>query len=151
MLTKGRAEKEDEATKYSAFAQWCGDLTRTKTDEINAGNEAIAKLNAEIEKAASHIRALSDRINELDEDVARWNKDQKSSTAVREAEALDYKATSLDYSETLSALSQAIAVLKKQAYNRAQVEGALLQVQKKNLVPVPVKSALAMFLQQAQP
>jgi uncharacterized protein YoxC len=148
MLVKGRAEKEEEAVKFSAFAQWCGDQTRIKNDEIAAGNQRMDELKATIEKDAAHIRALTDRIEELDEDVARWAKDQKSATTVREAEALDYKATSLDYSESLSALSQAIAVLKKQAYNRPQAEQALLQVQRSRIIPVSAKSALVAFLQQ---
>jgi hypothetical protein len=148
MLVKGRKEKEEEAVKFSAFSQWCGDQTRIKNDEIAAGNQRMEELNAAIEKDAAQIRALTDRIEELDEDVARWAKDQKSATTVREAEALDYKATSLDYSESLGALSQAIAVLKKQAYNRPQAEQALLQVQRSRMIPVSAKSALVAFLQQ---
>jgi len=31
MLAKGKQEKEDEATKFASFEQWCSDIKRTKT------------------------------------------------------------------------------------------------------------------------
>jgi len=153
MAAKGTAEKNEEAVKFSAFSQFCTDTTRTKTDEINAGNAKIEELNAFIEKSEATIRALTDRIEELDDDVARWNKDSKSARDVRDKENVDFKATVMDYSESLDALAQAITVLKKQAYDRPQAEllQSLLQVQRQRLIPLRAKSALASFLQQAQP
>jgi len=147
MKAKGIAEKEAEATRFSSFDQWCGDQKRTKTDEINAGTANIEKLAAGIEKDAVHIAKLTDRIEELEEDIARWAKDHKSTADVRSKEAEDYQATSADYGETLSALDEAIMVLKKKASKTAQAE-ALLQVSKLHLVPAGPKRALAIFLQQ---
>eukprot|EP00445_Apocalathium_hangoei_P029730 CAMPEP_0203935328 /NCGR_PEP_ID=MMETSP0359-20131031/73100_1 /ASSEMBLY_ACC=CAM_ASM_000338 /TAXON_ID=268821 /ORGANISM="Scrippsiella Hangoei, Strain SHTV-5" /LENGTH=151 /DNA_ID=CAMNT_0050865161 /DNA_START=9 /DNA_END=460 /DNA_ORIENTATION=+ len=115
MKQKGISEKEAESVRFSAFDQWCGDQKRVKTDEIIAGTERIEKLAAGIEKDAVHIAKLTDRIEEFEEDIARWAKDHKSTTDVRNKEAEDYRATSTDYGESLSALDEAIMVLKKKA------------------------------------
>merc|ERR1719271_356282 len=60
MKQQGIAAKNDEEKKFSAFSQWCVDTKRTKTDEINAGNEKIEMLNAEIQKATVLIQQLTD-------------------------------------------------------------------------------------------
>jgi len=151
MVVKGTKAKQAEKNRFSAFWQWCGDQTRIKNDEIAAGNARIEMLTAKIEKMAALIKALTARINELTDDVARWQTDTKSATDVRFKEAADYKATAADFTESLDALTEAIAVLKKQAYNREQsneVEEALLQVSKQRLVPIASKKALVAFLQQ---
>jgi len=148
MLEKGIAEKKAEAVHFSAFNQWCGDQTRIKKNEIADGDAKIAELKATIEKKASEIRKLTDRIDELDEDVGRWNKDSKSATDVREKEAVDFKATVLDYTESIDALAGAIAVLKKQASSTAQAE-AFLQVKRQRLLPDSAKAALTAYIQQA--
>merc|ERR1712008_332339 len=114
MLAKGKMEKEEEATKFAAFDQWCTDLKRTKTDEIKAGEATMEELSAKILKAESEIRALTDRILELEEDVGRWDQDQKAASVVRKREKTDYEATLTDYTESVDALTEAIAVLKKQ-------------------------------------
>merc|ERR1719197_1507951 len=75
MKAKGIKEKQAEEVRFSAFSQWCENTKKTKTDEINAGNQKIESLNAGIEKARVLIEKLTDRIQELDEDVGRWNKD----------------------------------------------------------------------------
>jgi len=151
MLAKGDAEKKAEATRFSAFNQWCGDTTRVKTNEIAAGTTKMEELNAEIEQCNVDLRALTARIEELDEDVGRWHKDKQSATEVRDKEAVDFKATVTDYTETLDALAGAIAVLKKQDFDRPQVElvqSSLMQINRLSLIPLATKKALTAFLQQ---
>jgi hypothetical protein len=148
MKAKGIKEKDAEAVRFSAFSQWCEDTKRTKTAEIEAGNMKIEELKAGIEKAAVLIKKLTDRILELDEDVGRWKKDEKSATTVRDAETVDYVATVADYTESIDALREAISVLKKQDYDRKQASAALLQVKGLKLVPYASKKALTNFLQQ---
>merc|ERR1719478_55285 len=131
LKAKGIKEKNDEETRFSAFSQWCQNTKKAKTDEIDAGNQKIEKLKAGIEKAAVLISKLTDRILELEEDVGRWKKDEKSATTVRDAERADFTATLQDYSE-------AINVLKAQNFDRKQAE-ALIQVRSLKMVPVETK------------
>jgi outer membrane murein-binding lipoprotein Lpp len=146
LRTKAETEKKQEEVRFSAFNQWCKDIQRTKTNEIEAGNAKIEQLNAKIEKATVHIKKLTERIQELEEDVGRWKKDEKSATTVREAEQHDYKLTFIDYTESITALEQAINVLKKQDYARAQA--SLLQVRSLKTLDTRSKQVLDSFLQQ---
>merc|ERR1719359_2713473 len=151
-MAKGISEKQAEETRFSAFAQWCENTKKSKTDEINAGNQKMEALAADIEKAAVLIQKLTDRILELEEDVGRWKKDEKSASTVREAERADYTATVTDYTESIDAVSQAISVLKKQAFDRKQadlIQTSLIQVRSLKLVPAAAKNTLSSFLQQA--
>merc|ERR1719235_2499386 len=150
MKSKGIAEMKDEEVKFSAYSQWCDNQDRIKKKEIAEANEKIEKLNAEIAKATADIEELAARIMELDEDIARWKKDQGSATTIREKEKADFTATLQDYSESIDALERAINVLKKQSADKPQAElfQSLLQVTKSRLVPSETKGALANFLQQ---
>jgi uncharacterized protein YoxC len=151
MKAKGIKEKNAEEVRFSAFSQWCENTKKAKTAEIEAGNQKIEKLKAEIEKAAVLIKKLTERILELEEDVGRWKKDEKSASTVREAEREDFTATVTDYTESIDAVSGAINVLKKQAYDRKQadlIQTSLLQVRSLKLVPDSSKLALTSFLQQ---
>merc|ERR1719168_385072 len=151
MKAKAISGKNDEETKFSAFSQWCENTKKAKTGEIEAGNQKIEKLKAQIEKAAVLISKLTDRILELEEDVGRWKKDEKSASTVREAERADFTATVTDYTESIDAVAGAINVLKKQAYDRKQadlIQTSLLQVRSLKLVPAASKLALTTFLQQ---
>jgi hypothetical protein len=151
MKAKGISAKNDEETKFSAFSQWCDNTKGSKTREIEAGNQKIEKLKAGIEKAAVLISKLTDRILELEEDVGRWKKDEKSAATVREAERADFTATVTDYTESIDAVTGAINVLKKQAQDKAQaalIQSSLLQVRSLKLVPAQSKKALTNFLQQ---
>merc|ERR1719230_756997 len=151
---------KDEATKFSAFSQWCADTKRTRTNEIKEAEALMEELNAAILDHKAHIKKLTDRIEELEEDVGRWKKDTKSITDVREMEKSDYDTTLKDYTESLDALDGAIAVLKKKSANVAQpesetYEGAALvqlrRVKDLRLTPPASKRALQSFIQLLQP
>jgi len=152
LKAKGTEEKNAEEVRFSAFAQWCGDTQRTKTDEIKAGESKMEQLEAQIEAAAVLIRKLTERIQELDEDVSRWTKDQKSASTVRAAEKADYTATNTDYSESIAAVGNALEVLQKQDADRKQafVQESLIQVRRLRLVSQRSKSVLDSFLQQPE-
>jgi len=147
MVAKGIKAKQDEETKFAAFSTWCSGTQDRKKAEVTEGTDLMGMLEAKIAKSASHIAKLTDRILELEEDVGRWKKDEKSATSVRDMEKSDYLATVADYMESLDALTGAIGVLKKQAFDRSQAD-SLLQLQSQRLVPPSVKRALASFLQQ---
>jgi len=151
MKAKGIAAKNDEETKFSAFSQWCQNTKKAKTGEITAGEEKMEMLTAEIQKAAVLIQKLTDRILELEEDVGRWKKDEKSATTVRDSERADFTATVTDYTESIDAVTEAISVLKKQAYDKKQadlIQSSLIQVRSLKLVPADSKKTLTSFLQQ---
>merc|ERR1719353_703415 len=151
MKAKGIAAKNDEETKFSAFSQWCQNTKKAKTGEITAGEEKMEMLTAEIQKAAVLISQLTDRILELEEDVGRWKKDEKSATTVRDSERADFTATVTDYTESIDAVTEAISVLKKQAYDKKQadlIQSSLIQVRSLKLVPADSKKTLTSFLQQ---
>jgi len=148
LIAKGTQEKQDEEVKFTSFTEWCGNTKRIKAHEIAASNDKMDELKASIDKSAVKIKQLTERIQELDEDVGRWETDQKSATDVRTQEETDYTATLTDYSESLDALNGAIEELKKQAYarNQAELVQALLQVGRRRSVSQKVKTALTSFL-----
>merc|ERR1719217_1234971 len=75
MVAKGTKEKQIEEVKFAKFSTWCTNQERIKKEEIAKANEKIEMLKAEILKAEADINKLTDKIYELDEDVARFKKD----------------------------------------------------------------------------
>merc|ERR1719203_1784223 len=120
MLEKGKREKHDEQVQFAAYKQFCDDTTIEKKRAIEEANEHIEVLKADIQKDIADAAQLTKEIAELDEDVSIWEGDIKAATSVREIEKSDYDAMHKDYSESVDALQRAIAVLKKQAYDRKQ-------------------------------
>jgi cell division septum initiation protein DivIVA len=91
-------------------------------------------------------------IKEHEEDIASNTADVKAATKVRNTEKAEYDATHQDYSESVDALERAIAVLKKQNYDRKQA-ASFAQVSaltKVNLIPEDAKRAIDLFLSQDQ-
>merc|ERR1719421_1190981 len=105
---------------YAAYKQFCDDTTVEKERAIAEANEQIEILKADIQKYAADAARLTKEIAEHEEDISVWTGDGKAATKVREIEKADYDATHADYSESVDALERAIAVLKKQAYDRKQ-------------------------------
>merc|ERR1719240_2497221 len=107
----------------------------------------IEMLKADIQKYDADAAQLTKEIAEHDEDISVWTGDVKAATNVREIEKADYDTTHKDYSESVDALERAIAVLKKQAYDRKQASfievSALTRV---SLIPKEAKQAIDAFL-----
>merc|ERR1719331_1516794 len=127
MLEKGKKEKHEEQVQFAAYKQFCDDTTVEKTRAIKEAEEKIEVLKADIQKYTADAALLTKEIAELDEDISIWKGDIKAATKVRDIEKTDYDATHKDYSESVDALTRAIAVLKKQAYDRKQAS-SLAQV-----------------------
>jgi len=144
MQMKGKAEKKDEAVKFSAYKQFCDDQTAAKTEAIKKANALMEQLAADIQMAESEVKQLAKQISELDAEIAGYKADEKAATEVRDKEKEDYKKTHLDYSESVDALQRAIGILKKQQFDRAQA--SLLQVTKMERVPENVKRTIYSFL-----
>merc|ERR1719440_2460687 len=108
----------------------------------------IEMLKADIQKYEADAAALAKEIAAHDEDISVWEGDIKAATKVREIENTDYVATHKDYSESIDALERAIAVLKKQNFDRKQAEAALLQVKMGAMMTKEQKRIIDTFLQQ---
>merc|ERR1719316_2517933 len=150
MLEKGKKEKHDEQVQFAAYKQFCDDTSVEKKRAIKEANERIEVLKADIQKYTADAALLTKEIAGLDEDISVWNGDKKAATNVREIEKTDYDATHKDYSESIDALTRAIAVLKKQDYDRKQAS-SLIQVKALtglNLIPADAKKAIEAFIQQ---
>merc|ERR1719158_1829493 len=150
MLEKGKSEKHEEQVQFAAYKQFCDDTTAEKKRAIAEAEETIEMLKADIQKYAADAEQLAKEIAEHEEDIAVWTGDIKAATKVREIEKTDYDATHKDYSESVEALQMAIAVLKKQAYDRKQA-ASLVQVsslKNLNLIPDEAKRAIDAFLAQ---
>merc|ERR1719199_907177 len=150
MLAKGKDEKHKEQVQFAAYKQFCDDTSVEKKRAIKEGEESIEILKADIQKAKADASELTKEIAEHDADIATWKGDSKAATGVRKIEKTDYDATHKDYTESVDALQRAIAVLKKQAYDRKQ-KGALLDVsnlQALPLIPREAKRIINTFLMQ---
>merc|ERR1719512_204438 len=149
MSAKGKKEKHDEQVQFAAYKQFCDDTTVEKKRAIEEANEKIEMLKADIEKYISDAATLTKEIAGHDADIAAWTGDKKAATKVRNMEKTDYDATHKDYSESIDALERAIAVLKKQAYDRKQASFAQLSsLQGLKLIPDEAKKTIDAFLQQ---
>jgi len=146
MAEKGKAEKHAEQVQFAAYKQFCDDTTTDKQRAIKENSELMESLSASIEKGTSDAATLQKEIDGLNEDISVWTGDKKAATEVRDMENADYLKTHKDYSESVDALERAIAVLKKQAYDRAQT--ALAQVSAGVLIPEHAKKVIAAFLAQ---
>merc|ERR1719235_1839105 len=136
--------------QFAAYKQFCDSTTVEKQKAVKDANELIEVLKADIFQYATDAEQLGKEIAQHEEDIAVWEGDLKAATNVREIEKADYDALHKDYSESVDALERAIAVLKKQAYDRKQASFTQVAKSLKNLdlIPKEAKRALDLFLAQ---
>eukprot|EP00928_Gymnodinium_smaydae_P099831 TRINITY_DN963_c0_g1_i2.p1 TRINITY_DN963_c0_g1~~TRINITY_DN963_c0_g1_i2.p1 ORF type:complete len:707 (-),score=219.16 TRINITY_DN963_c0_g1_i2:71-2131(-) len=152
MLAKGKSEKHEEQVQFAAYKQFCDDTSVEKTRAIKEGEQAIEMLQADIQKHTADAAQLGKEIAQHEADIATWDGDRKAASKVREIEKADYDATHKDYTESVDALQRAIAVLKKQAYDRAQ-KPSLVEVsalKSLTLIPREAKRVLDTYLLQQE-
>merc|ERR1719464_1237803 len=152
MAAKGKKEKHDEQVQFAAYKQFCDDTSVDKKRAIERAEETIEVLKADIEKYLADAARLTKEIAGHDEDISVWKGDTKAATKVRKLEKADFDALHKDYSESVDALQRAIAVLKKQAYDRTQA-ASLAQVsalKSLDLIPASAKKAIDLFLLQGE-
>ena len=105
-------------------------------------------MKADIEKYISDAAILTKEIAGHDVYLAAWTGDVRAATKARGMGKTDYDATHKDYSESIDALERAIAVLKKQAYNRKQASFAQVKaLNSLELIPKEAKKAINVFLE----
>merc|ERR1719421_1259410 len=149
MVEKGKKEKHEEQVQFAAYKQFCDDTTVEKQRSIAEANQAIEKLQADIQKYTDHAAKLETEIAKHDEDIATWQGDAKASSKVRQIENEDYQATHKDYGESIAALKAGIKTLQGQNKVTAQAGAALAQLwANRPLIPAETKRAMDAFLQQ---
>jgi hypothetical protein len=154
MLEKGKKEMHDEQVQFATYKQFCEDTETTVTKQITDATEKIEMLNADIQKYQTESEDLATEIQDLHNTAATAAADKKAGTKARELARTEYEAVHKDYTETVDAITKAVAVLKKQAYDRAQApeataaSAALLQnVINLDKVPQASKKKLEAFLE----
>jgi chromosome segregation ATPase len=145
MVEKGKQEKHEEQVQFAAFKTFCDSTTVAKQNAIKEANQMTEKLQADIQKYDGEALELTNQIAKHDEDIATWEGDYKAASQVRETENIDYIATHKDYTESINALTEGIAVMKKQAHDVAQ-SAALVQLASSPLLPEDQREAMHAFL-----
>merc|ERR1719310_2487512 len=148
MLDKGKKEKHEEEVQFAAYKSFCDSVVPEKQKAIAEANQMIEDLKADIFQYQTDAATLGEEIAKHDEDIAVWQGDLAAAGKVRDIEKADFDALHKDYTESIDALGRAIAVLKKQAYDRKQA--ALLQIKNLNLIPKEAKRAIDVFLSRNQ-
>jgi prefoldin subunit 5 len=150
MLGQGKSEKHEEQVQFAAYKQFCDDTAVQKHRAIKEAGDAIEVLQADISKHMADSARLGKEIAEHDADISTWNGDNEAATNVRTIESTDFDNLHKDYSESIDALERAVAVLKKQSYDREQAT-SFAQVSALTglkLLSKEAKSAITAFLEQ---
>mmetsp|Transcript_61157 Transcript_61157/g.97073 ORF Transcript_61157/g.97073 Transcript_61157/m.97073 type:complete len:670 (-) Transcript_61157:84-2093(-) len=149
MKVKGEKMMDEEQNTYFRYKEWVGKTSRELGFEIETSKSDIEKYTAAAVKADSDVAQLSDSIAKLESELASTTAEKKEATEIRKEQHAEYVTMSTDYSESVDALQRAIAVLKKQAYDRKQAS-SLAQVsalKDLNLIPKDAKKAIDIFLE----
>merc|ERR1719253_119358 len=135
-------------TRFSAFKQWCSNTEAAKKKAIEDAAATIEKATADIMKAEEDIETATARIAELQEDVGRWEQDQKAAPDVRSKEKADFKATQSDLMDIIDAAGRAIGVLQAQPDKVKQAE--LVQLAQKKQISEHDRAVLIQFAKQPE-
>jgi len=151
MLTTAKKEKHEEALQFAGFEQFCSDVTRQKTKDIEEADEQIGLLKAHIMASDTEAVRLSIEVQNHVVEMGQMEKDSEAAKTVRHMEREEYLAMHQNYTESLHALSKAIMTMKAQDYDRKGVDGgaaAMLQkVQSSVAMPQKQGRALQAFLE----
>merc|ERR1719182_22359 len=83
MAEKGKADKADEQTQFSAYKQFCDDTATEKKRTIGEAEEKMDMLTADIQKYESDAEQLGNEIAELDAELGVIAGDMNAATQVR--------------------------------------------------------------------
>jgi hypothetical protein len=149
MLAKGKAAKEDEATKYAEYATFCKDTAFDKSSSIKTAKAAIEQLSADIDKAASDASEAVKAISILDADLTAWKKDITVQTRERKEAKAVFDTVHQDYTESIDAVSRALALLKAGPGRSSliQIESEVNSLLNLNKIPLQAKNKILAFLQ----
>jgi len=143
MRAKGEQEKHEEQVAFAAFNKFCNMVQKEKQRLIREAADRLRDLEAKIAKGEALAASLGEDIDELDQKLAAWSTEQAEADAQRKQERADYDATHTDYTASISALEQAIELLKAQEKHTRQNDTAVLLELKHRLADSPRGSVLA--------
>jgi len=146
MSAKTKQEKNDEEVAFATFKTWCTQEDARLKSDLSKNAEAIELFSAEIGKLTTETRAHGERIATLSQEVAGHEASVKAEEAQREKDRQAYAAESTDFSESVDALDRAIAILKKEDYDRPGSAESLLQLSRNDRMPAKVRSIVAAFV-----
>merc|ERR1719454_2365952 len=134
LKTETEEEGKTEAATYDTFTCFCKDKTEEKSDAIKTDQDNIEELAATLQEQTSIKNAKIFEMQEMDQLIAKLDKDMAKMTAVREKEKTRYEAQAADLGNAVSSLEGSISNLK------AAMPASLAQV--KSSVANPVRKAL---------
>merc|ERR1719272_2038168 len=148
MRETGIKEKNDEEVAMSKFSTWCDNTQSFKNTAIKKAQNALAQLDADIEKAASDAAAAGQAIAGLDSDIATDEADKKEATEARAKGHADYVALHKDYSESIDAIERAMNVIKAGPQGQVSlVQTSLTELSQLPKIPAHAKQVITAFLQ----
>lgn len=146
MLEKSKEDKHAEMVEWSAFKTWCSNTELQKQTAIQDADVQKDTLKADMEQHDSEVKRLGEEIKAHEADITKYKEDQKKASDDRKAERDAYQKTLTDYSESITAITNAIGVLKKQAADIPQAASMLQAVKHLPNLPISSKRAIDNFL-----
>jgi len=122
MLSKAEKALQEEKVQWSHYQQWCSDTKTTKEEIIRKTDLHISALSAEIESLKADVERLEGEVEENKIGISDREAEKKKAGETRVEERQEYTTLHQDYSESVHALTEAIAVLKEQNYDRPGVD-----------------------------
>merc|ERR1719375_1599229 len=138
MEVKGVKAMEEEQKLFKEYTHWVDDESWKLETSIKTAKSEIAELTAFIEES-------SNKIKELEAEIAALEADMKKATSIRDTEKSEYLVVSADYAESLDAIDRAIQVLEAQPTSVAQAE---MLLQRMAVTTRGMRRVLAAFLQE---
>lgn len=146
LLQRAREEKHAEQVQFSAFKQFCGDVSAEKQSGIEKMDAEIERLQAKVLKHDADADRLGGEVKDLEQDIVDRGQDLEEATKVRKEERTNHTTVYEDYTESINAIASAIDVLKAQARNTPQAKVQLTQLASRRILPDPAWRAIAAFL-----
>jgi hypothetical protein len=151
MLEKAKEGKHAEQVEWSATKTMCTEVELVKQTDIQEADVKKQALKADQEQHDSEVKRLAKEILDHEASITDYKKDEKKATEDRKGERTTYETTHQDYSESITAITQAIGVLKERAADKPQ-KASLLQDLVADVVALPseAKRAINIFLSQGK-
>lgn len=118
MVKTAKEEMHQEQLQYVAYESFCTSTLAEKQRAVTEAASQVELLQATVQKHNTEADRLTVEIEGHIAEMASFDEDLKAATVVRSSEREEYMAMQQNYTESLHALSQAIAVLKTQNYDR---------------------------------